>query len=243
MTFLYFIRHAEAVSNVTPIFGGINHDQGLTLRGINQAEHLRDRLLTSRDLIPDVFISSTLPRARQTADIISPAFNLPIILDDDIQELRPGLADGMTNEQVRAEFGMIEFYLEPFRPIAPDGESWASFNTRVARAVDRISRDHEGKKVVIVCHGGVIDAAFLYMIGIGAFKVPSIGFFTHNTSITEWEFVSKGARSQWRLRRYNDIGHLSGIEYVASPSWHAVEDFGDAEASVPLPTEHSLSSD
>ncbi|NCC33746.1 MAG: histidine phosphatase family protein, partial [Chloroflexia bacterium] len=103
MTQLYLIRHGEAWANVQPILAGMQGDKGLTPRGVKQAERLRDRLAHG-ELQADVLIASTLPRARQTAEIIQPALGLPIILDDEVQELRLGEADGMTNQEAWAIF-------------------------------------------------------------------------------------------------------------------------------------------
>ena len=96
LTNLYLVRHGEAFSNVEPIIGGMHGDKGLTPLGIKQAEKLRDRLAATGEIPADVLIGSTLPRARQTTEIIAPALGLPIIWDDDVQEMNPGEADGMT---------------------------------------------------------------------------------------------------------------------------------------------------
>ncbi len=127
LTTLYLIRHGEAVSNVEPIVGGVRGDSGLTPRGVAQAERLRDRLAESHEIDADVLIASTMPRARQTAEIIAPALGLPIIFDDEVQEMRPGEADGLHVIEYRERFGIPDFEREPFRPLAPGGEGWAQF--------------------------------------------------------------------------------------------------------------------
>ena len=72
MTHLYLIRHGESVANVQPIVAGMRGDVGLTERGVAQADRLRERLAQG-EIAADVLIASTLPRARQTAEIIAPA--------------------------------------------------------------------------------------------------------------------------------------------------------------------------
>src|SRR5215471_866498 len=101
MTHLYLIRHAEAIAAIENTIG----DTGLTSLGITQAEHLRDRLAATREITADVLIASTFLRAKQTAEIIAPAFGLPIIWDDEVQELRPGEAANMQVEEAWAKFG------------------------------------------------------------------------------------------------------------------------------------------
>ena len=104
-THLYLIRHGESVPNVQPIVGGMRGDAGLTALGISQAQRLRDRLASTGEIAADALIASTLPRARQTAEIIAPALGLPIQFDDEVQEMRPGDADGMNSDEAREKFG------------------------------------------------------------------------------------------------------------------------------------------
>jgi probable phosphoglycerate mutase len=230
MTHLYLIRHGEAWGNVEPILAGMNGDKGLTPRGVAQAERLRDRL-ASRELKVDVLIASTLPRARQTAEIIQPALDLPIIMDDEVQELMIGEADGMTNQAAWAKFGQPDFDAQPLRRIAPGGESWPEFMLRVGRALSRISAEHAGKSIMVVCHGGVIDGSFIHFFQMPSMVLPPTDFHTRNTSITHWERLSRRGREMWRLNSYNDIAHLTDIGATESLRWE------DDHPAAPVPTE------
>lgn len=234
MTHLYLIRHGEAVANVTPIVAGMQGDAGLTERGRQQAARLRDRLARTKEIAADVLIASTLPRARQTAEIIQPALGLPIVFDDEVQELRIGEADGMTNSEAWAKFGTPDFDAQPLRPIAPGGESWGDFTLRVARALTRITSEHAGKTIVVVCHGGVIDSSFIHFFHMPGLVLPPTDFHTRNTSVTHWEYVNRRSRSLWRLNSYNDIEHLHGIGATESVRW---EDTDTTHPAGPVPTE------
>ncbi|MCA1667135.1 MAG: histidine phosphatase family protein, partial [Thermomicrobia bacterium] len=131
MTHLYLIRHGEAVANVEPIMGGMRGDTGLTPLGVQQAEALRDRLAESGEIAADVLIASTLPRAQQTAEIIAPALGLPIVGEDDVQEMRVGEADALRLDEFARRYGVPDFARDPYRPLATGGESWAQFLLRV----------------------------------------------------------------------------------------------------------------
>lgn len=246
MTHLYLIRHGESWPNVKPIIGGMKGDEGLTPLGVSQAERLRDRLAESREIPADVLIASTLPRARQTAEIIAPALGLPIIFDDDVQELNMGEADGLSHAAFAETFGRPDFQRQPTRPVAPGGESWSSFMLRVATALERIAEEHAGKHVVIVCHGGVIDGSLIYFFGLDGLRLPRVRFSTRNTSITCWHLLSdetsygQPVPPRWRLEYYNDATHLREVGARESISWDEVEaepDSGSDRPAVPLPTE------
>ncbi len=237
MTQLYLIRHAEAMAAIKGFIG----DGGLSPLGIMQAERLRDRLAASKEIKADVFIASTFPRARQTAEIIAPALDAPLTFDDAIQEFRPGKAEGMPVEMFRKTYGEPDYEDDPYRLIAPGGENWGQFMLRVGTALDRITREHEGKTILLVCHGGVIDGAFLYFFKVSAWTLPPTRFYTRNTSITHWQQIpSEKHEMHWHLIKYNDAFHLHDIGTPAHIPWGEIltrpASDGDRPA-VPLETE------
>lgn len=219
MTQLYLIRHGEALGAVQNVIG----DTPLSSHGIVQAERLRDRLLATGEICADVLISSTFTRARQTAEIIAPALGLPITLDDEVQELRNGDSDGMPVEEYRATYGGVNFRETPFKPVAPKGENWGQFVLRVCTALDRILRQHEGKTIIIVCHGGIIGVSFLYFLGVDTLHYPQAGFDSSNTSITHWARYSiPGRPLRWRLACFNDNMHLRDIDAPVRIPWQSL---------------------
>jgi probable phosphoglycerate mutase len=227
-TRLFLIRHGQAVSNVEPMIAGIRGDAGLTPLGVMQAERLRDRLAASGEIKADVFLASSLPRARQTAQIIAPALGLGApTLDDDLHELRPGdEADGLSLDEFKRRFGWVDQIDFPLRPFAPGGESWARFVLRVAETMERITREHAGKTIVAVTHGGVIDSCVFVLFHMSNVASP------RPVSIREHLAHRLAARNGPRSDAlaaglYNDDWHLRGL-----PDQTATD-----HPSVPLPTE------
>ena len=221
MTHLYLIRHGEATTQM----GESLHDYGLTPIGVRQVERLRDRLAATGEIAPDVFIASTLPRARQTAQIIAPAFKeMPILFDDEVQELHPGEAENMTVAEFREKFGGYTLDQNPFHPVSPGGETWGQFILRAGSALHRIINEHDGKNIVVVCHGGIIDAAFIYFLGMDTLRLPEVRFDTRNASITYWNKTApfENRKARWRLVRYNDDMHVRGLEENFDIPWQAM---------------------
>ncbi len=238
MTQLYLIRHAEAMAAIKGFIG----DGGLSPLGVTQAGRLRDRLAATKEIEADVLIASTLPRARQTAEIIAPALGLPLILDDALQELRPGEAEGMTVEAYRKAYGEVDFMQNPYQPIARGGENWGQFVLRVGEALDRIVRTYEGKTIVLVCHGGIIDGSFLYFFKMSAWTLPPARLYTRNTSITHWKQLASEVPVGlvWHLMSYNDTFHLYDIDTPARIPWAHILNHPASDAdrpAVPLQTE------
>lgn len=209
-TNLYLIRHGEAVSNVEPIMGGDKGCRGLTERGLAQARAL-GRRLAGGEITADALYASDLPRARQTAEEVARALKLEIQLDRELQELRPGESDGMHIDEARARFGTFErFFKEFWTPIAPGGESWGSFIARASAALERLVLRHHGQTIVVVCHGGVIEASFFHLLELGPSVRGRASFHVRNTAITHWrEVETRDGRREWQLVAHNDHWHLN----------------------------------
>jgi probable phosphoglycerate mutase len=208
MTNLYLIRHGEGMFAVHGRLADLRGAAGMSPHGVAQAERLRARLAATGEIRPDVLIASSLPRAQETAAILAPALGgLPVQLDDDLHEMRYGEADGMLLTEYEARFGVPNVYQEPLRLLAPGGEHWVGFVARISAALARITHKHAGQTIVLVCHGGVIEAAFLYFLGLDAAAGAWAGLFPQNTSITHWVQQAWPA-GRWQLQRYNDHLHL-----------------------------------
>ena len=102
-TRLVLVRHGEANVNVSGVIGGHQGCTGLTDVGREQVAALAIRLSRSEELeATTVLIASELERAKETAAILQSA--LPrvgeIEIDCDMCELHPGVADGLTWDEL-----------------------------------------------------------------------------------------------------------------------------------------------
>lgn len=236
MTHLYLIRHGQAISAVEDTIA----DTGLSPLGIRQAERLRDRLAASHEIAADVLIASTFLRAKETAEIIAPALKLPIIFDDDLQEWRDGLTgdNSVSVEEYLTEFNTTPMDQQPFFRTIPDSETWVEFALRACTTLNRVTQEHAGKTIVLVCHGGIIDCAFIYFLGLSSLFFPRAYFATHNTSITHWFRGSfAGLPESWILEHYNDTMHLRDLDSEVKIPWRQIAarpTLGKEQAAVPM---------
>lgn len=223
-TDLYLIRHGESVPNVEPVIGGMRGDAGLTPRGREQARLLAERLRAD-GLRADRLYTSTLPRAVETAEYVAEALRLPARPDDDLHELRPGEADGLTVQEWRDRYGGFDAPMaavDPFRAFSPGGESWAAFLVRAGGALARLVARHPEETVVAVCHGGVLESSFYLAFGLGG-TGNRVAFAPLNTSVTHWRHRrGSDGRPEWTLVTFNDAGHLAGLAPPAESAREAV---------------------
>jgi uncharacterized phosphatase len=189
ITTICLIRHGETEWNAIRKIQG-KTDIPLNRTGIQQALECRDFLKESEF---DVLITSPLKRARQTADIINEALNLPLIEMADFQERDFGDAEGMTKEERVAAFPDKNY---------PNQESLESLNKRVVAGIDKIYSNYPNKKVLLVAHGGVINSILSTFsdgeIGSGKTRLM-------NACISNIHFHEE----KWVIKNYNQIEHLS----------------------------------
>ncbi len=212
-TRLILIRHGESNATVERFLGGPASCTGLSELGVAQAERLHDRIAATGEPQVDVVLASPLPRARQTADIIAPAWNREVVEDRELIEHDPGpICDGMAIDEFIDTYGMPDWNDDPFVRFFPDGETIGDLHTRIGKAITRIVDTYQGHTVSLVCHGGVVSAALRIALTapiIGRFELPTV-----NTSLTELIHLRPG---RWRIGRYNDAAHLVGLPTYTPP--------------------------
>lgn len=216
MTHLYLIRHGDAAPTSTnPL-----EDPRLTPLGVAQVERLRERLAATGEIRADMLISSTMLRARQTAEIIAPALGLPVLYDDEVQEWRFPEDETLNVDEYVEYFKSIPQDQKPFFQIMPGAESWVQFMLRASVALNRLTQRYEGRTIVVVCHGGVIDASFHLFLHLSTLHLAPASFDTHNASLTHWYRTTREIYPMsWALESYNDIMHLRDLHSTTSIPW------------------------
>lgn len=152
MTGLLFIRHAE--TDMAGTFCG-HSDPPINARGEKQVAHMVSSL---RPKAFDEIYSSDLRRAIETATSLSQACAASVTVTGSLREIHFGDWEGLTWKEIESRDAKyarqwIEAY--PALP-APNGESFASFETRVLREVDHLLSLTNTKRIAVVTHGGVM---------------------------------------------------------------------------------------
>jgi probable phosphoglycerate mutase len=178
-TELVLVRHGEAAP---PSSQDANYDPPLSERGRHQAHLLAKRLAQ----VPiHALYASPLRRAQETAAVVSDAIGLPVVTVPDLREVDIDLG------QLRAAYGQAEreaviqdmarkLLTQARWDILPGFEPSHSFRLRVRRALGHIVSRHPGQRVVVVCHGGVINMYLSIVLDIP----HDIFFLPEHTSLT-----------------------------------------------------------
>ena len=165
------------------------------------AEHLAGESITA-------VYSSNLERAHRTGLAIAAPHGLAVTVIDDLREvdLLQAVPAGETWAEMNArpewKDAGAEFVRTGQWSAFPTSEPGAAFRARVRSGVERIVADHPSGKVVIACHGGVINSFVATMLGIER----DFWFRPAHCSVHRI-LVGDGRMAVWNL---NEIHHLPG---------------------------------
>jgi broad specificity phosphatase PhoE len=204
---IYLVRHGQSGNNEARTVGGPSvFDPPLTAAGEEQARRVGERLARER---VDAVYASPLQRAYNTGAAVAERLGLQVQVIDDLQEINEPLSGTTRNPEDELPTGMThdemkrQFEDDPIWDNLPGSETSAHFRTRITGAMDQIIRDNPGKKVVIACHGGVIQSYVGHILGLRT----DFPFYCFNASITSIR-AAEDRRVIWRL---NDLAHLDGM--------------------------------
>ncbi len=208
ITELVLIRHGRTAANRAGLLQGWM-DVPLDEFGLRQADAVSRRVAS--DVPPDLIVCSTLSRARATAAPLARIMGIEPIYDPDLQEMNFGDYEGRSWAEIERTDPHLVARLGNFSDESvawPNGESRAEFHGRVWTAMERIVHTRHGQRVAVVSHGGVIGAFMAMLRGLTPGD-PSI-YGLRNCSITHLHV----RETHTEVHRYNDIGHLEGLEEI-----------------------------
>lgn len=177
-------------------------DPSLDDAGHRQAEAVGRWLAEERI---DALYSSPLARARETAEPLARALAIEPTVVDDVAEW-----DRDTNAYIPIE-EMEEAAPELWDALlAGDlgalGVDLPAFLGRVRRGLDGIAAKHPGERVVVVCHGGVINAYLADVLGL-----DRVLFFAPAYTSVHRVLVARDGRRG--VGSMNETAHLRHLEH------------------------------
>ncbi|HXW04349.1 MAG TPA: histidine phosphatase family protein [Vicinamibacterales bacterium] len=155
-TTILLIRHAHVDTGPEPGLLCGSFDLPVSPTGRRALDALGARPPACR---PDVLYSSSLARARETAEVLASVWHLPCTADDGLREIHCGVLDGRPIAWIKREYPELwsrnQAQLDD-EFAWPEGESYRQFRERTLSALRRIARRHQGQRVAVVTHAGVI---------------------------------------------------------------------------------------
>lgn len=194
MTTIAFVRHGNTDWNIEKRAQG-HSNNSLNETGFKQAKAVAERLASQEW---DLFISSDLLRARQTAEIISDRIGMPILYDQRLRERCRGEIEGTIEED------RIKMWGKDWRGLNLWQESYQSLRERGRHFVEELRERYTEKTILVVTHGALLIQT-LYALCPNETNEKDL---LDNTSIT----IIKSKDSGWEYLLYNSTTHLEAEE-------------------------------
>ena len=164
MAKLYLIRHGETDYNNALRFQG-QTDIPLNRKGIEQAEKAAAFF---RDIPLQAIYTSTLIRAKTTAEIIAGVKGMELQETDALREMSCGIWENMNSKDIQKKYAKEwkDFFASPANTTIPQGESMSDVQKRAYPTVQEILDRYPEGDVAFVAHGGIIRVLICTMLGL-----------------------------------------------------------------------------
>jgi broad specificity phosphatase PhoE len=239
---LYIVRHGESAGNVAreAAMAAGNLTIDLTVRDVDvPLSKLGEEQSVAlgkwfaalpHDLKPNVILTSPYLRARHTAEIVAKSAGLrpdrfTLVIDERLREKEFGILDRLTKAGIeayhpdQADFRKLlgKFYHRP-----PGGESWCDVILRLRSAIEMISREYCGERVLLVCHSVVVLCMRYLLEHMTEDEILKIDRENEiaNCSVTSYEYdETSGPRGKLNLRLFNFVAPLeeAGAPVTSKP--------------------------
>jgi broad specificity phosphatase PhoE len=156
-----------------------------------------------------VWVTSNLVRTVETARAIHAAdlekfAGVELRAFRELAEQHLGEWQGLDRKAFLAErrVGTHAFWFAPADERPPGGESFVDLMERVAPAIERLTREHGGRDIVAVTHGGTIRAALGHALRIA--PQAALAFATDNCALTRLDHLpGPDGAGLWRVVTVN----------------------------------------
>ena len=203
------VRHGETQWNLAARIQG-QTDSPLTAAGEAQAFAIAARLAGEPI---DVIVASDLGRAWRTAAIIASRTGNEVIADPRLRERSFGAGEGLTYQEIDVLYPDAFSRLRESDPdyVIPGGESRRQLYERVCAAFESIATVHAGRRIAVVCHGGVLASLYrhIHSIPVAAPHAIAIPNAAYNAVHREG--------TAWAVEAWADTAHLPAAEPFEEP--------------------------
>lgn len=187
LTRLYLVRHGETDWNQKSIFQG-QTDVDLNKKGRDQACKTAELF---QEIEIDQIYSSDLKRAKNTARLIVRDKNLEVRENKQLREVSFGDWEGLSFAEIKKQYPdqVVSWQQDPIHNSPPAGEKLLNFKLRIEDFFEKIISRHQGDKILVVTHGGVIK---VYLTAVLSIKPKNFWQFQiDNCSLTELKFYDQ----------------------------------------------------
>lgn len=164
---IIFIRHGATIYTEQNRLYDLDDYPPLNEKGKEEMEKLAYWLKVSNQSADLIYCSAAL-RAIQSTRYIAKTLKREFNVLDEVYERRAGIWGGLTFKQIGEKYPSMlnEYHNDPSSFWPEGGESTLALYERVKKAIDQLVIENQHKRILVVTHAGVIQAAISAAIGI-----------------------------------------------------------------------------
>ena len=202
MTRLLLIRHGANDAHKEGVLIGWTPGVHLNQEGRAQAEALARRLAPVEIA---AMYASPLERTLETAEIVAAPHDLPVVVREDLGEVRLGRWTGQPLEKLRKRRLWRKVQFVPSAMRFPGGESFQEVQARIVAEVEHLCSEHPEQTIAVVSHADVLKAVVAYTIGLHLDLFQRLVIAPASLTVLDLGGLMP------RLLCLNDISHLPAV--------------------------------
>ncbi len=189
---IIFIRHGSTIYTEQNRLYDLDDYPPINETGKIEMEEISKWLKTTNPNIDMIYTSSSL-RSIQGSRIIAKSYKMDFEIVDNLYERRPGIWGGLTFKQIEEKYPeMLEqYHTNPCSFWPEGGETTVTLNKRVKQVLEELVNNNLRKRIIIVTHAGVIQAAVSQALGISPRNQAKV--YVPNGSATQINYYSEWA--------------------------------------------------
>lgn len=202
MTYIYLVRHCEAMGNHKRLFQG-STDCDISEIGIKQLEYLTERF---KNINIDMVYSSPLIRAKKTAIAIAHNKGLEIVTRQNLAELHGGVVEGKPfQEAFNTIPGLADAWNNHPQDFAPDGgETMREAYVRIYDEIMSLANQNKNKTIAVATHGGVLRCLMCRVLYSDITRLKDVPW-CENTAVT---LLKIDDSNKIGVEFFNDYSHV-----------------------------------
>ena len=202
MTYIYLVRHCEAMGNHKRLFQG-STDCDISEIGAKQLQYLKERF---KDIRLDAIYSSPLMRAQKTAEAINYGKGLQIITRKNLAELHGGVVECKPFvEAFNAIPGLAYAWNNHPQDFAPEGgETMREAYVRIYDEILALAKQNRGRVIAAASHGGVLRCLMCRVLYYDITRLKDVPW-CENTAVT---LLKIDDNDKITVEFFNDYSHV-----------------------------------
>lgn len=164
---IIFINHGSTIYTDQNRLYAVEDYPPINEKGRKEMEKIANWLKSSNQNI-DVIYTSPALRIIQSARIISKNIKKDFEILDTLYERKSGIWGGLTHKQIEGQYPeeFQQYKRNPCNFCQEGGESTITLNSRIKNIINKLIKYNSQKRIIIVTHPCVIQAAISAAIGI-----------------------------------------------------------------------------